>query len=269
MAIAEDFDFSNISITSGSLEARLAENSLEIDAAQSLRYKVFFEEMKAKPTSLQRNTKRDIDHFDHYFDHILVIDHKKTGKIKNKVVGTYRLNRGNQKGKKNLFYTSGEYDLTKLLSYKGNILELGRSCVDKNYRSGKIMQLLWTFIAQYVLKYDIKIMFGCASFPGINVSLHKPALAYLHKNYIAPSNIRPTALKERYISMKDSNMDIKDRNIKKFRASIPPLIKGYIRLGAYVGDGAVIDYEFNTIDVCIVLPTKKIATRYMDHYDRK
>ena len=147
------------------------------------------------------------------------------------------------------------------------MLELGRSCVDKNYRDGKTMQLLWTFIAQYVNRYNIKIMFGCASFPGVDPDVHRAALSYLHFKYLAPLSIRPIALKERFIKMEDSEGS--ENNFKKFLTSIPPLIKGYIRLGAFVGDGAVIDYEFNTTDVCIVLPTKKIASRYMDHYERK
>ena len=268
MAIAEDYNLESLNIISGNLEVRLAENSLEIDAAQSLRYKVFFEEMQAKPSSEQKKSKRDIDEFDHYFDHILVVDHNKSGKIYDKVVGTYRLNRGNYKDKKNFFYTSGEYDLSKLINLEGNILELGRSCVDIKYRDGKTMQLLWAFIAQYVIKHNIEIMFGCASFPGIEVHNHKSALAYLYQKYLAPVHIRPVAVKSRYIKMKDDNLT-NDSNFRKFLSSIPPLIKGYIRLGAFVGDGAVIDYDFNTIDVCIVLPTKKVAARYMDHFDRK
>ena len=268
MAIAEDYNLQSLNIISGNLEVRLAENSLEIDAAQALRYKVFFEEMKANPTIEQKKTKRDIDEFDHYFDHILVVDHDKPGEIYDKVVGTYRLNGGNHKEKKSFFYTSGEYDLSKLINYNHNILELGRSCVDKKYRNGKTMQLLWAFIAQYVIKYNIEIMFGCASFPGIEVSNHKSALAYLYKKYLAPIHIRPVAVKSRYINMKNDDL-INDNNFKKFISSIPPLIKGYIRLGAFVGDGAVVDYDFNTIDVCIVLPTKKVSARYMDHFDRK
>lgn len=267
MAIAEDYNFNSLNISLGNLEVRLAENNLEIDAAQALRYNVFFQEMKAVPTKHQKKAKRDYDDFDYYFDHILVIDHDKPGKILNKVVGTYRLNKGNYKDKKNYFYTSAEYNLDKLIKFPGNILELGRSCVDVKYRNGKTMQLLWSFIAQYVIKYDIKIMFGCASFPGIEVNYHKLALSYLHKKYLAPLHIRPVAIRDRYIEMRDEN--IFDKNFKKFITSIPPLIKGYIRLGAFVGDGAVIDHDFNTIDVCIVLPTEKIATRYMDHFDRK
>ena len=267
MAIAEDYNLNSLNISLGSLEVRLAENNLEIDASQSLRYKVFYEELKANPTNSQKKSKRDFDAFDHYFDHILVIDHDIPGEIVNKVVGTYRLNRGEYKNKKNFFYTSGEYNLSKLIKFPGNILELGRSCVDMKYRNGKTMQLLWSFIAQYVVKYDIQIMFGCASFPGIDLNKHKLGLSYLYKKYLAPSNIRPIALADRFIDMRDDTAY--DKNFKKFISSIPPLIKGYIRLGAFVGDGAVIDYEFNTVDVCIVLPTKKIASRYMDHFDRK
>tara|TARA_B100001989_G_scaffold250666_1_gene228204 strand:+ start:1371 stop:2174 length:804 start_codon:yes stop_codon:yes gene_type:complete len=267
MAVAENYNTLPINLKSGSLEVRLAENSLEIDAAQALRYQVFYEEMKAKATIKQNKLKRDIDDFDHHFDHILVFDNNINGTVKEKVIGTYRLNRGKSYNKEKLFYTSNEYDINPLINFKGNILELGRSCVAKDYRTGSTMQLLWSFIAQYVLKYDIEIMFGCASFPGIEPELHKTAFDYLYRNYLAPTNIRPKALKNRYIRMKSENLT--NCSFKDFLAAIPPLIKGYIRLGAFIGDGAVIDFDFNTTDVCIVLPTKKIANRYKLHYDRK
>ena len=131
MAVAENFNTLPINLKSGSLEVRLAENSLEIDAAQALRYKVFYEEMMAKSTIKQNKLKRDIDDFDHYFDHILVFDNKIKGSIREKVIGTYRLNRGQHYNKEKLFYTSNEYDISNLINYKGNILELGRSCVAK------------------------------------------------------------------------------------------------------------------------------------------
>ena len=264
MAVAENIGLGDLCIKSGNLEVRLANNNLEIDAAQALRYKVFFEEMDAVPSKNQKKLKRDIDIYDHYFDHILVVDKSIVGKFQNKVVGTYRLNRGI---KKNLFYTSGEFNIKKLIDYNGNILELGRSCVHLNYRNGKTMQLLWNFIAQYVIKYNIKIMFGCASFPGINPSKFKNTLNYLHDKYLAPNEIRPVAIESRAVKLDKKN--IKNISFKDFLNSIPPLIKGYIRLGAFIGDGVVVDYEFNTLDVCIVLPTKKVASRYMDHYDRK
>ena len=267
MAVAENFSTLPINLKSGSLEVRLAENSLEIDAAQALRYKIFYEEMKANATDKQNKLKRDIDDFDHYFDHILVFDNNIIGSNQDKVIGTYRLNREQPYGKKKLFYTSNEYDINPLISYKGNILELGRSCVAKDYRTGSTMQLLWSFIAQYVVKYDIQIMFGCASFPGIQAEAHKKPFDYLYRNYLAPKNIRPKALENRYINMK--NESIIQCSFKDFLSKIPPLIKGYIRLGAFIGDGAVIDYDFNTTDVCIVLPTEKIASRYKLHYNRK
>ena len=182
------------------------------------------------------------------------------------MIGTYRLNRGKQYNEEKLFYTSNEYNINSLINYKGNILELGRSCVAKNYRTGSTMQLLWSFIAQYVVKYNIEIMFGCASFPGIDPEEHKVAFDYLYRNYLAPNNIRPKAVEDRFIKMKSET--IIKCSFKEFLAFIPPLIKGYIRLGAFIGDGAVIDYDFNTTDVCIVLPTKKIASRYKLHYDR-
>ena len=266
MAVAENINILSLNLKSGSLEVRLAENSLEIDAAQALRYKVFYQEMKAKAGLKQTKQKRDFDDFDHYFDHILVLNNNIKGSIHNKVIGTYRLNRGGQNNGENLFYTSGEYNITPLIENGGNILELGRSCVAKEYRTGATMQLLWSFIAQYIIKYEIDIMFGCASFPGINPNIHKNSFDYLYRNYLAPKAIRPTALKERFIKMKSEAY--KKMSFKDFLASIPPLIKGYIRLGALVGNGAVIDYDFNTIDVCIVLPTEKIASRYKLHYDR-
>ena len=155
MAVAENFNTLPLNLKSGSLEVRLAENALEIDAAQALRYKVFYQEMKAKSTPMQNKIKRDIDDFDCYFDHILVFDNNLVGNINEKVIGTYRLNRGLQPSKEKSFYTSNEYDIQALINYKGNILELGRSCVAKEYRTGTTMQLLWSFIAQYVLKYEI------------------------------------------------------------------------------------------------------------------
>ena len=266
MAIAEDYLVNSIGVQIGSLEVKLAANSLEIDAAQALRYKVFYEEMRANPSLQVKNSKRDVDPFDTYFDHLLVIDHDLEGKISDKVVGTYRLNRGIKSGKGSPFYTSGEYNIDKLINFKGNILELGRSCVRSDYRNGKTMQLLWRSIAGYVLFYDIKIMFGCASFPGIDKKIHSACLSYLYSEHLAPLEIRPFALKDRYIEMK-SEIYRNDSKIS-IRKTMPPLIKGYLRLGAYIGDGAVIDYDFNTLDVCIVLPTKKVANRYMSHYDR-
>ena len=133
MAAAEDY-FKNIEpVHSGNLEVRLAENNAEIDAAQALRYKVFYDEMSALPNKDMLAAKRDFDRFDKYWDHLLVIDNSKNTII-DQVVGTYRLNRKSEANKNQGFYSSEEYNIDTLLNYPGETLELGRSCVDKKYR---------------------------------------------------------------------------------------------------------------------------------------
>jgi len=264
MATAEDYSREVEGVHSGNLEVRLAKNADEINAAQSLRYKVFYEEMSATPSSKMKTLKRDFDEFDDYWDHLLVFDNSKSS-FKDKVIGTYRLNRKSKAKNYGGFYTAQEYNIDGLLKYPGEILELGRSCVDKAYRNGQTMQLLWRGIANYVFFYDIEVMFGCASFPGVEVESIKTLLSYLYHNHLAPEEIRPVAVEGRYI-----NMNIIDKeaiNLIETRKKIPPLIKGYLRLGSFVGDGAVLDKQFDTIDICIVLKTDLVSKRYKSHYE--
>ncbi len=266
MAVAEDFYKTVEGVHSGNLEVRLAESSEEIDAAQSLRYKVFYEEMSAKPNPEMLAKRRDFDRFDEHWDHLLVLDNSKK-KISEKVVGTYRLNRRSKAEKNVGFYSTEEYNINALLDNNDEILELGRSCVDINYRNGQTMQLLWRGIANYVFFYDIKIMFGCASFPETDQNLLKIPLSYLYHYHLAPKEIRPIALSNRYLNMdyiRKENIDVKEA--KKL---IPPLIKGYLRLGAYIGDGAVLDEQFSTTDIFIVLKTEQVTRRYKLHYELK
>ena len=154
MATAEDYSREVEKVYSGNLEVRLAQDTEEINAAQYLRYKVFYEEMSASPTEQMKPLKRDFDEFDQYWDHLLVLDNSKS-KINERVIGTYRLNRKSKAKQNGGFYTSDEYNIDSLLSYKGEILELGRSCVDPAYRNGQTMQLLWRGIANYVFFHDL------------------------------------------------------------------------------------------------------------------
>jgi len=154
-------------IRAGDLAVRLSESDEEVRAAQRLRYRIFYEEMAAKPTAAMASQGRDFDGFDDIADHLLVIDVNK-GHGPEGVVGTYRLIRRESAARKGSFYTADEYEIGKLLSYPGEVLELGRSCVDKTYRTGSTMQLLWRGIATYVYHHDIEVMFGCASLPGVN-----------------------------------------------------------------------------------------------------
>ena len=154
-----------VKVVAGDFEVRLAETPAEIDAAQALRYRIFYEEMTATPTPEMAATKRDFDSFDEVCDHLLVIDRRR-GEGPEGIVGTYRLIRRPAAAKHGSFYSAAEYDITPMIDYPGEILELGRSCIAKDARNTATMQMLWRGIALYAFHYDIKVMFGCASFPG-------------------------------------------------------------------------------------------------------
>jgi len=250
----------------GNLEVRLAESNDEIAAAQSLRYRVFYEEMAARPSPEMAARQHDFDAYDDVCDHLLVLDHNR-GSGAAAVVGTYRLIRREAAELTGAFYSSSEYDIDKLVDYPGPVLELGRSCVDTAYRNRPTMQLLWTGISCYVFQHDIALMFGCASLPGTDPQAVALPLSYLSRFHLAPPEIRPVALPERYVDM---NL-LPENEIDPRRAlnDLPPLIKGYLRLGGFVGDGAVIDHQFNTIDVCVVVKTDLVTEKYIRHYGRR
>ena len=253
-------------IGASNLGVRLAETRAEIDAAQALRYRVFYDEMGAQPNDAMARLRRDFDDFDGVCDHLLVLDHT-LGKGHEAVVGTYRLIRREAAQRQGSFYSAAEYDIGAMLAYPGEILELGRSCVDARYRTRPTMQLLWRGIAAYVFHYDIELMFGCASLPGTDpVALALP-LSYLYHHHLAPPELRTRALDERHVAMQ--RLAFGEVDPARGLAELPPLIKGYLRLGGFVGDGAVIDEQFNTTDVCIVVKTDLVTEKYYRHYERR
>ncbi len=254
-----------VDVRAGDLQIRLAESAEELRAAQTLRYRVFVEEMKAKPSPEVEAAKREFDRFDDYCDHVMVLD-RSLGRGAEAVIGTYRVMRRGAAVRAGGFYSAAEYDIASLMSYPGQILELGRSCVHADYRTGATMQLLWRGIAEYVLHYDIELLFGCASLPGIESERMALPLSYLFHHHLAPPALRPRALPERYVDMNILPAEEVDR--RQALAALPPLIKGYLRLGGFVGDGAVIDYDFNTTDVSIVVKTDLVTERYFKHYTR-
>ncbi|MEQ8735294.1 MAG: GNAT family N-acyltransferase [Rhodospirillaceae bacterium] len=249
-------------VISGNQIIRLAASRSEIEAAQRLRYRVFYEEMGAHPMPEMAARGSDFDRFDDVCDHLIVID--RSNPHESNVVGTYRFMRRSHADAAGGFYSADEYDLSPLRSNGGEIMELGRSCVEPSFRTRHTMQLLWRGIAEYIVTHDIDLMFGCASFPGTDISAIAEPLSYLYHNHLAPDDLRPRAVERRYCSLKQTSVDLIDP--KKALAQLPPLIKGYLRLGAFVGDGAVIDHQFNTTDVCIVVQTDRIADRYANHY---
>jgi L-ornithine Nalpha-acyltransferase len=248
-------------IQAGSLEVRLARTPDEIDAALSLRYRVFYDEMGAKPSPEMAARRQDFDAFDDICDHLLVIDHDRAGA--DAVVGTYRLLRRSVADRHDGFYTADEYDIGAVLRLPGEILELGRSCVDAAYRNRATMTMLWRGNAAYVDFYDITLMFGCASLHGTDPEALALPLSYLYHNHMAPPELRPVALPERYIDM--NLMPADQINPKAALKALPPLVKGYLRLGGFVGDGAVIDRQWNSVDVSIMVKTDLVTQKYRDH----
>jgi len=264
MAMPEVAGARPVEILAGDIELRLAESDEEVKAAQALRYRIFYEEMSAEPTAEMSRLRRDFDSFDEYCDHLLVIDRSRAGP--QRVVGTYRLLRREMALRRGQFYSVDEYDIRNILAFPGEILELGRSCIEAAYRQRSIMQLMWRGIADYVMYYDIGLMFGCASLAGIDPQEHALSLSYLHHWHLAPANLRPRALPARYVSM---NILPRERiDPRAALGGLPPLIKGYLRLGGFVGDGAVIDRQFHTIDVSVVVATDRVTGKYYRHYTR-
>lgn len=212
--------------------------------------------------------ERDFDEFDNVADHLIVVDTECSGELSDgKIVGTYRLLRQDIAETFGRFYTADEYDISPLLESDISLMELGRSCVLAEYRTRPVLQLLWQGIAGYVMEHEIGLMFGCASFHGTVPKDYAEPFSYLYHFHLAERSFRPVALSERYV---DLNMIPKNAlDPRKCLAALPPLVKGYIRLGAQIGDGAVIDRQFNTTDVCIVLQTHLVTGRYRKHYERR
>jgi putative hemolysin len=251
-------------LKAGSLEVFIANRPEDIAAAQELRYRVFFEEMGAPAVGEIARTKRDFDMFDQVCDHLLVVEHQLDGSYL--VVGTYRLLRRDAMKAVGRFYTDGEYDISLIKNYSGEIMEVGRSCVASEYRNRAVLQLLWRGIGAYVAKFEIKLLFGCASFHGIDPKAHSLPLSYLHHYHLAPPELRARALPDRYVEM---NLMPKDQiDVKKAFSMLPALIKGYLRLNGYVGAGAVVDPEYNTTDVNIVVNTDLITEKYAQRYSK-
>ncbi|MBD25061.1 MAG: hemolysin-like protein [Candidatus Marinimicrobia bacterium] len=246
----------------GNQVIRVATSDDEIDEAQELRYRVFYDEMGAKPLPEMKSLRRDFDRYDNACDHLIVVDRSR--KKNSQVVGTYRCMRREHAGEVGAFYSAGEYDIKPLLATPGAVMELGRSCVDAAYRDRATMQLLWRGIAEYCNAHEIRLIFGCASLPGTDPDKLATQLSYLYHHHLAPKALRSRALPERFTDM--HLLPKSAINPKRAFSSLPPLIKGYLRIGAFVGDGAVIDHQFNTTDVCVIVKTDLMANRYARHY---
>jgi putative hemolysin len=250
-------------VTAGQQILRLAESDADIAAAQRLRYRVFYDELGARPSPEAAASRHDVDAFDSICEHLIVEDMARPKD--DRVVGTYRFMRREHAAIAGGFYTANEFDISPLQRRAGAIMELGRSCVDIGYRDRSTMQLLWRGIAEYVMAHRIEVMFGCGSLSGTDPDRHALALSYLYYNHLAPEDLRVKALPDRYVEMRRVNPETIDA--RRALVALPPLLKGYLRAGAFIGEGAVIDEQFNTIDICVIVKTDLITGRYTRHYD--
>jgi len=255
--------------TSGALEVRLAETDHEVHQAQHLRYQVFYEEWTAVPTDEMRALRRDFDKYDDVCDHLLVVDRDAHGEDGQPlVIGTYRLTREKDAEKVGGFYTAGEFDLGRMISGmpKGTkYLELGRSCILPSYRSRPgAMQLLWKGLLAYVARFDIDLMFGCASFPGADPEALALPLSYLQHFHAMPAELMVKARDELYVPM--DRMPAEAIDAREGIRSLPAILKGYVRAGCCIGDGAVVDHQFDTTDVFIFFPMSGMDSRYKSRF---
>jgi putative hemolysin len=231
-----------------SFTVRLAANPAEIEAAQRLRYEVFVEELGGDGPLVDHDARLERDRFDPFFDHLILLDGEKT-------VGVYRLLREDQAAKAGQFYSEDEYDLAQLRASGRKLMELGRSCLHRDYRGGAAMFQLWQGLADYVLDHGIEILLGTASFHGTDVSKLAEPLSLLHHRHLAPPELRVrTRQFQRMDLIPESDLDR-----RAAVAQVPALIKAYLRLGGYVGEGAFIDHDFNTTDVCLVMDTARMS----------
>lgn len=247
------------------LELKIASSRDEVLASQRLRYKVFVEELGATSNAVDHDLKIEADEFDEWCDHLILIDKSIDPSTMNHVIGVYRLLRDDVALGKCGFYSESEFDLMPLKNSGKKLLELGRSCVHPNFRSGIAMFHLWNRLAEYVIEHGIEILFGVASFHGTNPQKYASQLTYLHHHHLAPEKLRVT-VREHGI-----NLDMLPKqhiDTKRAIVGMPSLIKAYIRLGGLIGEGAYQDNSFNTIDVCILMDTQNMANNRREYYHR-
>jgi putative hemolysin len=246
-------------------QVRLAESEADFLAAQRLRYRVFVEELGGDGPLVDHAGGFERDEFDAINDHLVLIDSARDPRTLDHVVGAYRLLRHDRAARFGRYYCDAEYDLAPLRASGRRALELGRSCVDAAYRGSTGMFLLWNALADYVLDHDIEILFGVASFHGTDVAALSLPLSWLHHHHLAPEPLR--------VRSKDyQRLDLLPKPALDRRAAMvamPALIKAYLRLGGFVGDGAFIDRQFNTTDVCLIMDTAAMSARHKGFYTRK
>lgn len=227
----------------------LARSESEIHAAQRLRYRVFAEELGARLDP--RTPGVDQDLFDPYCEHLIVRD-EDSGRI----VGTYRILAPEAARRVGSYYSDNEFDLTRLQHLRERIVEIGRSCIDAEYRSGAVITLLWNGLARYMTENRHDYLIGCASI-GMADGGHNAASIYAQlQKHMSPPEYRVFPRCRLPLERLDINA----------RAELPPLLKGYLRAGSYVCGEPAWDPDFNTADLLLLLPMSRVESRYARHF---
>ena len=241
---------------------KLADTPEELRSAQALRYRVFVEELGGDGPMVDHLAKLEVDQFDAFYDHLILVDDANGGDV----VGVYRLLRDDKALKAGQFYSEDEYDLSPLRASGRRLMELGRSCLDAEYRGGAAMYHLWSGLARYISDNAIEIMFGVASFHGTDPQVLAQPLSLLHHRHLAPIPLRVRAKSEHYQPLDLISVEQLDR--RRAMLQVPALIKAYLRLGGFVGDGAYVDHAFNTTDVCLIMDTEYLNERQKVIYSK-
>jgi putative hemolysin len=253
---------------SGLIEARLARSPAEVRAAQRLRYQVFHRELGARPSLATRLLRRDADRWDRACDHLLALAAASPdGGAASRVVGACRLLAGDAAARAGLsFYSAGEFAIGPMIERHCDkkFLELGRSCIAADWRNTRAAEFLWSAIWSYARGHAIDVMVGCASFAGADPARHGEALAFLLAHAPAAGEWEVRALPGRGVPLGGFHRGAIDA--KRAIRALPPLIRGYLRLGARFAGEAVVDGEFATTDVFVILPVAAIGQRYLAWY---
>lgn len=231
------------------LHYSFARSAAEITEARRLRYKVFAEEMGAR---LPGHDGLDRDGFDTFCEHLLVRDH-----ASGRVVGTYRILDPHMANEAGGYYSAGEFDITRLMHLAPSMVEIGRSCVHPDYRTGTTISLLWAGLAHFMQENGYEYLMGCASI-GMADGGHNAAAIYsrLKGSYMAPTEYRVFPRCPLPVEALNRDMEV----------AMPPLIKGYLRAGAWICGEPHWDPDFNTADMLMLLPMSRLSKRYAEHY---
>jgi L-ornithine Nalpha-acyltransferase len=253
----------------GAFEIRLASGEKDIRQTQRLRFRTFYEEGGAIAAAQAARRRLDLCPFDAICDHLIVVDTEalsRSGRRKPKIVGTYRLLRRDAAERHNGFYSQGEFDLAPLLARHPHtrFLELGRSCVDAQYRSRRVVELLWRGLWLYVTRHRIDALIGCASLPGTDLAALRLPLSFLFANCAAEPEWQVEAWPHCRAALEP--LPAAEIDVRRALMALPPLIKGYLRTGARFASSAVLDRQFGTTDVFTVMPVGEIEERYIAHY---